>query len=87
MGTRKGRSTVEETVKSRTEETHSQEALFGVAMLKLALELKRDSAVPFDRLVTQVTGRMKLDEATFRGFLARQGGLLRTLSKHGGGRS
>lgn len=55
--------------------------LFGVALLKLALELKKPGARPFDELVTAVLGRMRLDEAEFRAFLTANGGLLRTLGR------
>lgn len=55
--------------------------LFGVAMLKLALELKRDKTTPFEKIVALITHRMHLDEADFRRFLAAQGGLLRTLAR------
>jgi hypothetical protein len=61
------------------ETTRSENPLFGVAMLKIALELKRPGAGPFERIVNQVMSRMSLDEGEFRAFLGTQGGLLKAL--------
>jgi len=54
-----------------------QEALFGVALLKLALELKKPGAPALEALVPGVVRRMGLDEAAFLAWLAANGGLLR----------
>lgn len=54
--------------------------LFGVAMLKIAMELKKADAQPLDELVTGVLRRMNLPEAEFRAFLESNGGLLRTIA-------
>lgn len=54
--------------------------LFGVAMLKIAMELKKADAQPLDALVTGVLQRMNLPEAEFRAFLESNGGLLRTIA-------
>jgi hypothetical protein len=51
--------------------------LFAVAMLRIALELKKPSAEPVDALVEKVVARMQLDGAAFRAFLERNLGLLR----------
>jgi hypothetical protein len=62
-----------------TELVHSP--LYGVAMLKIAMELKKADALPLDELVQGVLSRMKLDEAEFRTFLELNGGLLRTIAQ------
>ena len=54
-----------------------QEALFGVALLKLALELKKPGAQALEALVPGVVRRMGLDEAAFHAWLRANGGLLR----------
>jgi hypothetical protein len=54
--------------------------LFGVAMLKIAMELKKADPQPLDALVRGVLTRMGLPEAEFRAFLESHGGLLRTLA-------
>jgi len=53
-----------------------QEALFGVALLKLALELKKPGAPALEALVPGVVRRMGLDEAAFQAWLSLNGGLL-----------
>jgi hypothetical protein len=55
--------------------------LYGVAMLKIAMELKKADARPLEELVTGVLSRMKLDEDEFRAFLELNGGLLRTIAQ------
>jgi hypothetical protein len=54
--------------------------LFGVAMLKIAMELKKTDPQPLDVLVRGVLTRMGLPEAEFRAFLESHGGLLRALA-------
>lgn len=54
--------------------------LFGVAMLKIAMELKKADAQPLDALVNGVLARMNLPETEFRAFLEANGGLLRTIA-------
>ena len=54
--------------------------LFGVAMLKIAMELKKADPRPLDELVTGVLARMGLPEAEFRAFLESNGGLLRSIA-------
>jgi hypothetical protein len=54
-----------------------QQALFGVALLKLALELKKPNAPALEALVPGVVRRMGLDEAAFYAWLQANGGLLR----------
>ena len=41
--------------------------------MRLALELKKPGARPFDALVTELALQLRLDEASFRRFLAQQG--------------
>lgn len=55
--------------------------LYGVAMLKIAMELKKADARPLDELITGVLTRMRLDEGDFRRFLDANGGLLRTIAQ------
>jgi hypothetical protein len=58
-------------------------ALYGVAMLRLALELKRPGGPPFEAALDRVLAQMGLEEAPFRAYLERRGGLLRTLAQRG----
>jgi hypothetical protein len=55
--------------------------LFGVAMLKIAMELKKADARPLDELIKGVLTKMRLDETEFRTFLEANGGLLRTIAQ------
>lgn len=55
--------------------------LYGVAMLKIAMELKKADARPLDELVTGVLVKMRLPEEDFRSFLSANGGLLRTIAQ------
>lgn len=55
--------------------------LYGVAMLKIAMELKKADAKPVDELITGVLTRMRLDEHDFRRFLEANGGLLRAIAQ------
>ncbi len=58
--------------------------LYGVAMLKIAMELKKADARPLDELVGGVLAKMGLDEAVFRQFLEANGGLLRSIARKRG---
>ena len=55
--------------------------LYGVAMLKMAMELKKPGAPPLEDVLHAVLSRMSLDEKDFRAFLARNGGLLRAIGQ------
>ena len=55
--------------------------LYGVAMLKIAMELKKAEARPVDELIHGVLSRMRLDEGEFRRFLESNGGLLRAIAQ------
>ena len=54
--------------------------LYGVAMLKIAMELKKADAAPLDELISGVLARMNLPEEQFRSYLSANGGLLRTIA-------
>ncbi len=54
--------------------------LYGVAMLKIAMELKKSVTGDLDDILSGVLGSMNLPEADFRDFLAKNGGLLRTIA-------
>lgn len=55
--------------------------LYGVAMLKIAMELKKADPRPLDELLKGVLTTMRLDEVDFRRFLDANGGLLRTIAR------
>ena len=55
--------------------------LYGVAMLKIAMELKKADASPLEELVSSVLQRMRLPEEDFREFLSANGGLLRSIAR------
>ena len=59
----------------------SASPLYGVAMLKIAMELKKADARPVDELIEGVLTRMRLDEGEFRRFLESHGGLLRAIAQ------
>ena len=59
----------------------SASPLYGVAMLKIAMELKKTDALPVDELIHGVLTRMRLDETEFRRFLESHGGLLRAIAQ------
>lgn len=55
--------------------------LYGVAMLKIAMELKKGDARPVNELIAGVLTKMRLDEAEFHRFLETNGGLLRAIAQ------
>ena len=57
-----------------------QSPLYGVAMLKIAMELKKADAPTLDQLISSVLKRMNLDEKAFRSFVASNDGLLRAVA-------
>jgi hypothetical protein len=59
----------------------SASPLYGVAMLKIAMELKKADARPVDELIHGVLSKMRLDEGEFRRFLEANGGLLRAIAQ------
>jgi hypothetical protein len=55
--------------------------MFGVAMLKIAMELKKADPRPLEELIGGVLSRMNLDEREFRSFLGANGGLLKAIAQ------
>jgi len=55
--------------------------MYGVALLKIAMEMKRAPELELDEILRGVLGRMRLDEAAFRRFLEQNGGLLRAIAR------
>ena len=80
MGTRRAGSVAVRQQTSSDLPSDGDNPLFGVAMLKIALELKRNSATPLESIIRNVVERMRLDEPDFRRFLRAQGGLLRRVA-------
>jgi len=60
----------------KTNET-APDARFGIAMLKIAMELKKSKGASVDQVVGQVAAQMSLNESELRAHLASQGRLLR----------
>jgi hypothetical protein len=67
-------------VEADVEPQVAQSPLYGVAMLKIAMELKKADGKSLEELIAGVLARMKLPEDDFRSFLAANGGLLRTIA-------
>lgn len=59
------------------------EALYGIAMLKIAMEAKKSKAKSMDAIISEVVTRMNLSEAEFRSHLAAKGVLLRDPRRKG----
>jgi hypothetical protein len=57
------------------------DGLCGVAMLKIAMELKKRSSVPVGEVVDAVLSTMAIDPSAFRKYLASQGGALERLEQ------
>src|ERR671930_87936 len=55
--------------------------LYGVAMLKIAMELKKPEGKDLDEILSGVLERMRIPEPEFRALLSRNQGLLRTLAR------
>lgn len=55
--------------------------LYGVAMLKIAMELKKPGAPALDEILSGVLSRMDLSEDAFRAYLERNGGLLKAIAQ------
>ncbi|MFP2931302.1 hypothetical protein ACLESO_40165 [Pyxidicoccus sp. 3LG] len=53
--------------------------LYGVVLLKTALELKRRKDGTVEEILRDVLARMRIPEAEFHAFLEQQGGLLQAL--------
>ena len=59
----------------------SESPLYGVAMLKIAMEMKKPGNLPLEDILKNVLSRMNLPEDAFRAYLQRNGGLLKTLAR------
>jgi hypothetical protein len=59
----------------------AQSPMYGVALLKIAMELKRTPSAGLDEILSGVLSRMRLDEPAFRRFLEQNGGLLRAIAQ------
>jgi hypothetical protein len=59
----------------------AESPLYGVAMLKIAMELKKPQPRALDDILTGVLQRMRIPEEHFRDFLAQNGGLLRAIAQ------
>lgn len=57
------------------------DGLCGVAMLKIAMELKKRGSVPVDEVIDSVLSTMAIDPAAFRKYVASQGGVLQRLQQ------
>ncbi|MBZ4418264.1 hypothetical protein [Myxococcus sp. RHSTA-1-4] len=57
--------------------------LYGVVLLKAALELKRRQDGTVEEILRGVLARMRIPEAEFRAWLEQQGGLLQALGMRG----
>jgi len=55
--------------------------LYGVAMLKIAMELKKPDAPALDEILSGVLKRMNLSEDAFRKYLEQNGGLLKAIAE------
>ena len=55
--------------------------LYGVAMLKIAMELKKPGTRDLDEILSGVLERMRIPEAEFRAFLSQNGGMLRAIAQ------
>lgn len=55
--------------------------LYGVAMLKIAMELKKPDAKELDEILSGVLARMRIPEDEFRRYLMQNSGLLRTIAQ------
>ena len=91
MNRRQRAKTVIELEPRRSTPPHAEKApasrvepdpLYGVALLKTALELKRRRDGTPEEILRDVLARMRLPEDEFRAWLSQQGGVLKAL---GGG--
>ncbi len=55
--------------------------LYGVAMLKIAMELKKQDARGLDEILQGVLSKMNLSEEQFRKFMSQNQGLLRSIAQ------
>jgi hypothetical protein len=81
MGKVEGRAAVARreapTAKGEVGAADSDDPLCAVAMLRVAVEMKKPDARGLDEIIEGVLERMRLDKQAFRQFLAENGQLLR----------
>jgi len=65
--------------KARPAPTVESDPLYGVVLLKTALELKRRKDGSVEEILRGVLARMRIPEHEFRAFLEQQGGLVKLL--------
>lgn len=75
---RQAKAQAEETLNAEIRVAESP--LYGVAMLKIAMELKKPGAGELEEILTGVLKRMSIPEAEFRAYLEQNGGMLRTIA-------
>ena len=61
----------------------TQEARYGIAMLKIAMELKKSPGLGVDQVISRVASQMELSEWELRARVANQGRLLREALRKG----
>lgn len=80
-----GKRVVNLPAKAEAKEEERQEAadspLYGVAMLKIAMELKKPDAGALEDIIRGVLAKMNLSEEEFSRYLAQNGGLLKTIAQ------
>ena len=84
MSERKGhREVVEEQTTTQSEPPRevADNPLYGVAMLKIAMELKKPDAKALEEILQGVLTKMRLSEDAFRKYLEKNGGLLRMIAQ------
>ena len=73
---------VREVAEAAPAEPRVQESpLYGVAMLKIAMELKKPGERDLNEILRGVLARMSIPEDEFRQFLAQNGGMLRAIAQ------
>ena len=77
MGKVVGRGVRSVAAEAKVEAVNPEDPLCAVAMLRVAVEMKRPDARGLDEIIEGVLERMRLDRETFRRFLADNGQLLR----------
>jgi hypothetical protein len=72
---------VEEVSPRADEQLVEESPLYGVAMLKIAMELKKPGAKELDDILAGVLSRMRIPEEEFRRFLSQNGGMLKAIAQ------
>ena len=71
----------EVTTQSESPREVADNPLYGVAMLKIAMELKKPGAGGLEEILKWVLERMHLSEDAFRKYLEKNGGLLKAIAQ------